>query len=334
MSHQPSTGIESRSPRIATPRWPLESATERHLPAKEPDYYQLSFLKPPVWKWQIAWYFFFGGLSAGCYLIGSMARWFGGAGSADLSRQASRVAFAASLPCAPLLIHDLGDPKRFHHMLRLLKPASPMSLGTWVLTGFSSVLFVRVAFDQRATAANRRKRRFANRIYFVVDSAGVPLALLMASYTGVLLSCTANPVWCQSLWLSPLFTASALSNGSSALALLPNAADGQTSNALSKMSSAAHAAEAACLAAYINEKKELAEPLTRGTQRLCFWGAIAGIVASEICKRSGSSYRWKTLSSIFGLAAGLSLRWAVVYAGQESAKNSRHAKRLTGSKGA
>ena len=36
-----------------------------------------------------------------------------------------------------LLVADLGDPLRFHHMLRVFKPSSPMSLGTWCLTAYS-----------------------------------------------------------------------------------------------------------------------------------------------------------------------------------------------------
>lgn len=33
-----------------------------------------------------------------------------------------------------LLVGDLGDPWRFHHMLRVFKPRAPMSLGTWSLS--------------------------------------------------------------------------------------------------------------------------------------------------------------------------------------------------------
>jgi len=35
-----------------------------------------------------------------------------------------------------LLIADLGRPERFHHMLRVAKPSSPMSVGTWILTAY------------------------------------------------------------------------------------------------------------------------------------------------------------------------------------------------------
>src|SRR5207247_2482508 len=36
------------------------------------------------------------------------------------------------------LVNDLGRPDRFHHMLRVAKPTSPMSVGTWILATFGS----------------------------------------------------------------------------------------------------------------------------------------------------------------------------------------------------
>ena len=50
----------------------------------------------------------------------------------------------ADLVC---LVLDLGDPLRFHHMLRVFKPSSPMSLGTWCLTIYSLPLTVAAALS-------------------------------------------------------------------------------------------------------------------------------------------------------------------------------------------
>ena len=44
---------------------------------QEPSYYDYPVLKAPVWRWEIIWYFFFGGLAAGCYVIASIAALFG-----------------------------------------------------------------------------------------------------------------------------------------------------------------------------------------------------------------------------------------------------------------
>jgi formate-dependent nitrite reductase membrane component NrfD len=40
------------------------------------------------------------------------------------------------------LVFDLGDPIRFYHMLRVFKLRSPMSIGTWAVSGFSFLSFV------------------------------------------------------------------------------------------------------------------------------------------------------------------------------------------------
>src|SRR5206468_456221 len=100
---------------------------------------------------------------------------------------------------APLLIHDLGDPKRFHHMLRVFKPSSPMSLGTWTLmaySGMATAAVVREYLRDNTTArANRGTTHdLINGVLLAAhDAAGIPLALGVLGYTGVLLSCTANP---------------------------------------------------------------------------------------------------------------------------------------------
>ena len=40
------------------------------------------------------------------------------------------------LACPILLVADLGRPERFPNMLRIVKARSPMSMGSWALTGF------------------------------------------------------------------------------------------------------------------------------------------------------------------------------------------------------
>ena len=57
-----------------------------------------------------------------------------------LARRAWLVALAGVAASPPLLISDLGRPERFHHMLRVLKPTSPMSVGSWVLGASSTAI--------------------------------------------------------------------------------------------------------------------------------------------------------------------------------------------------
>ena len=109
---------------------------------QHPSYYDISMLKKPVWTPEVGVYFFLGGMSGGAYMLARLAERIGGAEYRSLTRVGTAVALAAALPCAPLLIKDLGDPKRFHHMLRVFKPHSPMSLGSWALTAYTAAAAV------------------------------------------------------------------------------------------------------------------------------------------------------------------------------------------------
>ena len=104
---------------------------------REPTYYDYSVLKAPVWRWEIVWYFFLGGLAAGCYVIASIATLFGSPEDRAVARTGYYLSLLALLPCPPLLIKDLGRPERFLNMLRVFKVKSPMSMGVWGLVTFS-----------------------------------------------------------------------------------------------------------------------------------------------------------------------------------------------------
>ena len=305
---------------------------------KSPSYYDISMLKAPVWTWEVAAYFFCGGVSAGAFVLSRLAERCGGERHQELTRAGTAVAVLAALPCAPLLIRDLGDPKRFHHMLRIWKPQSPMNLGSWTLTAYNGFL---------ALAALRELARDGSMkmvpvkvpspteglVLAVTDVMGVPTALLLAGYTGVLLSSTATPVWSRNPWLGPLFSASAMSTGAAAITLaLETAAELSApetppKKALAKIESTARVAEAVSLAGYLASAGQLAEPLTRGKMAPHLWGGAvgAGLLVPEILERlpvRGKARRWlKIAAATLGLAGGFALRWAVLFAGRDSAND-------------
>ena len=96
-------------------------------------YYGRPILKKPAWDWKIAAYLFSGGVSAGSAMLGAGADLTDRPGLRRVSRIGSMVSILASLY---FLIADLGRPERFHHMLRVAKPSSPMSMGTWMLSAY------------------------------------------------------------------------------------------------------------------------------------------------------------------------------------------------------
>ena len=309
-------------------------------PGDEPSYYNISLLQAPVWKWEIALYFWFGGISGGSYVLSRMADRFGGGRYRDLSKLASYISFASLLPSPPLLIYDLGDPRRFHHMLRVFKPSTPMSLGSWILSGYSlpcTAEALRQFSVQRMTAAHRKRFEAGpvNRaITAAHDLAGVPLALGLAGYTGVLLSCASTPLWCKNAWIGPLFSSSAAATAASAvnLALDLTGADehAPSKRAIERIDSLAHVTEAVMLAGYLKQAGPLARPMTRGGQRKNLWLTIAGILGAELLKAlplKGKPKRATSiLASLLSLAGGLALRWAFIYGGQESGGNPRDAR--------
>lgn len=313
-------------------------------PGGEPSYYNVPILKSPPWKWEIASYFFLGGLSAGAYTIARLAERAGGEKYREISRAGAYVALLSFLPCPPLLIHDLGDPKRFHHMMRVFKPTSPMNLGTWGILGFSGMAAVEAARQWKLDKHPPRRRTPAVRkttgaLELAHDAAGIPFALLVAGYTGVLLSTSANPLWSKNKWLGPLFSASAVATGAAATSLaLSRASRGggkeSSHRALEKIDTVAHVAEAACLVGYLKQAGPAARPLLQGPMKGHMRISIGGMVVGEILKllpfRGTLRRMARSLSAVISLVSGFSLRWAMVHGGHQAAEDPHLSRLATG----
>jgi hypothetical protein len=121
-----------------------------------------------------------------------------------------------------LLVLDLGDPLRFHHMLRVFKPGSPMSVGTWSLTIFSLPLTAAAGLSVLAMLGWDFEWA---RILAVI--AGLVPGFASAAYKGVLLSTNAQPGWKDARWLGGYLTNSALLMGCGEFLVL-SAVMGQT----------------------------------------------------------------------------------------------------------
>ncbi|HEY1411910.1 MAG TPA: NrfD/PsrC family molybdoenzyme membrane anchor subunit [Rhodopila sp.] len=314
---------------------------------QSPAYYDISMLQAPVWEGRyIGTYFWLGGLSGGAYLVARMSEIFGGEEFRDCSRAGTTVSMLADLPCAPLLIADLGDWSRFHHMLRVWKPQSPMNFGSWVVTGFSAACAGAVLRDWIHAAEGKPRSlpsKVADRTLAVItDVTGIPLALLMISYTGVLLSGTATPAWSRNKWLAPLFAASAIGNGASAVSLAMQfmkkvhpRRQGEIESALDKLESAAHVAELVLRQQYLKSLGQLNEPLTRGKQSGYLLANTACTIGSELLRYApltGRAKKWAKIgASALGVLGGLALKYGILEAGAPSA-NDPAAARYAGSR--
>jgi formate-dependent nitrite reductase membrane component NrfD len=291
-------------------------------------YRDVPILKRPTWNHEVAAYFFFGGISAGAALIGSLAEVFGGDERKELARTAHYVSFATLLPCPPLLIDDLGRPERFHHMLRIVKPSSPMNLGSWALTahgaGATITILAMLAREGKLPLFGWIFRWLPERL---LAGLGLPSSFVLAGYTGVLLGTTSIPVWYTSPLLGALFMSSSISTGAAAthLVCLASGRDVEAdTRALSAIGIASGATEAVLLGGYIATSGAAAKPLLKGESGALLLGAAMGLLlaaALEIASLRSRRHN-PAISAVAGattLAAGAMLRWAIVRAGRASA---------------
>jgi formate-dependent nitrite reductase membrane component NrfD len=188
-------------------------------------YYGRPILKPPAWDWKIPAYLFTSGLSAGCAMLAAGADL---TGRPSLRRASSLGALASLAASTYLLIADLGRPERFHHMLRVAKPTSPMSIGTWLLAAYGPGVGVAAVAELTGGAARGGLIRggLTRLLATVARPAGLSSAAVapaVASYTAVLLSQTAVPAWHEAHPYLPFaFTGSAAASaGGLGMALAP-----------------------------------------------------------------------------------------------------------------
>jgi formate-dependent nitrite reductase membrane component NrfD len=156
-------------------------------------YYGRPVLKHPVWEWKIAAYLFAGGLSGGSAMLAAGADLTGRPSLRKVSRLGALVSILVSLY---FLVADLGRPERFHHMLRVAKPSSPMSVGTWILSAYGP--FVGVAAVAEVMPKWLRRSWIGRQLERLARPSGITAAAVapgVASYTAVLLSQTAVPAW-------------------------------------------------------------------------------------------------------------------------------------------
>ena len=182
----------------------------RMVPEEEArSYYGRAVLKEPTWTWEIPWYFFAGGLAGASSGLALTARL---AGNDQLARRALLAALGGAAVSPVLLISDLGKPDRFYNMLRVIKPTSPMSVGTWILSSFGPTVSIAAASD--VLGIFPRLGRFSETVAALLGPA-------LATYTAVLVSATSVPVWHEARHELPLvFAASSAASAGAAAAIL------------------------------------------------------------------------------------------------------------------
>jgi hypothetical protein len=173
-------------------------------------YYGRAIVKPPPWHYDIPAYLFTGGLAAGSALLAAGAD---ATGRLELRRAGRLAALGALGASTYFLINDLGRKDRFHHMLRVAKPTSPMSVGTWILSAFGAAAGAAAAAEA-APLLPAPLARVVSPLGSVAGYGAAAIAPGLATYTAVLLSNTATPSWHAAYPELPfVFAGSALASG-------------------------------------------------------------------------------------------------------------------------
>lgn len=273
-------------------------------------YYGRPVLNAPTWEApDIAGYLFLGGLAGASSTLAAAAELTGRPRLARASKVGALCAIGGSFYC---LIHDLGRPERFLNMLRVFKVTSPMSVGTWVLSGFGPVAGIAAASEVSGLYPGLGR---------AATLAAGAIGPAVATYTAALICDTAVPSWHEGYREMPFLFAGSAVASAGGLGLLA----APLSEAAPARRAAVLGAAVECAAAARMERRlgALAEPLKRSRllrlgEALSVAGAVAGITL-------GRRSRVAAVAAGTALLAGSACtRFGIFQAGMESANDPKY----------
>ena len=286
-------------------------------------YYGKNVVKPAPWGHEIPVYLFLGGLAGGSGLVGA-----GGAltGRPALRRVGRFAAFAAAAASGVTLVMDLGRPERALNMLRVAKLTSPMSVGSWILAGFSGFAGLAAAAEAgwMALPEDSGSARALRVVEPVATAGSAAFALPLAAYTSVLLADTATPTWRESYRELPFVFVASANCAAAGLALVatPTAQNGPARR-LAAVSAAVELGAGELMERRMHPL--VAEPLRQGrpggmlraAKALTLGGGVGATVL-------GRSRLGAALSGAALLAGSVLTRFGIFGAGIHSAKDPRY----------
>lgn len=286
-------------------------------------YYGRQVVKASPWEASIPAYLFMGGLAAGSSLI---------AAGADLTgrpalRRSGRIAALGALSVSMgALVADLGRPTRFLNMLRVFKPTSPMSVGTWVLTAYGPGAAVAGAAEI-ARLLPPRLGWIGSLLDFAARPAGLAAAAIapaVASYTAVLLTDTATPAWHDAHRELPFVFVSSAAAASGGFGMLMAPLD--QSGPARRLAMAGAALELAVEHRMEGSMGLSAEALHHGTPGRLMKAskALTAVGALGAAVFGGRSRVGAAVSGLALMAGSACTRFGVFEAGQESARDPKY----------
>lgn len=151
----------------------------------------------------IATYFYLTGLSAGSFIISTLAYGFGMLKFKPLGKIGVVMATFLLIIAPMILLIDLEQPFRFWHLIIYLRITSPITWGTFLLSLYPMNCMVYGYFMFKGDLKRTK----------IFGLIGIPLALLVHGYTGFILALGKARVLWNTAIMPPIFLVSAMVSG-------------------------------------------------------------------------------------------------------------------------
>ena len=151
----------------------------------------------------IATYFYLTGLSAGSFIISTLAYGFGMVKFKPLGKIGVVMATCLLMIAPTILLIDLEQPLRFWHLIFYLRITSPITWGTFLLSLYPMNCVVYGYFMFKGDLKKTK----------IFGLVGIPLALLVHGYTGFILALGKARVLWNTAIMPPIFLVSAMVSG-------------------------------------------------------------------------------------------------------------------------
>jgi hypothetical protein len=281
--------------------------------AKFTSYYGKPVLNKPTWQARdIAGYLFLGGLAGASSILAGGAEL---TGRPRLARGLKVGALGAISGSLYALIHDLGRPSRFVNMLRVIKPSSPMSVGSWILLAYGPAAAAAAVSD--LTGILPKAGRAA-----AVGAAVVGPAV--AAYTAPLVANTAVPTWHEGHRELPFVFVGSAASAAGGLGMVT--APIHEAGPARRAALLGSAVELAALKAMERRMGMVAEPLHTGKAGRLMRAAEGLTVAGALV--GGLAGRRSRLAAVVGglasLAGSACTRFGLFHAGVASAEDPKY----------
>jgi formate-dependent nitrite reductase membrane component NrfD len=283
------------------------------VPRAQPDsYYGRPVLKETVWEApNVAGYLFLGGLAGASSMLAAFAQL---SGNRELPRVSKVAAVGAIGLSFAALVHDLGRPMRFVNMLRVFKVTSPMSVGSWLLTGYGPFAGVAAV----AAVTGRLPRAGA-----AATAGAAAFGAGVATYTAALLCNTAVPAWHEGYREMPFLFAGSAASAAGGLGLL--AVRPERSREAARFAVLGAATELTVKSLMMRRLGPASEPYQAGRAgQLMDAAEVLAATGLAGAALSGRSRLIGALSGAALLAGSALMRFGVFEAGRASARDPKY----------